>query len=200
MRLTLGHACSGILLLVYRYRTTTESVPEGLYKIPLGQARIVRQRDDVTLVGWGAQVWVLTEAAARLQVCLASRGRLWMTFTLRSRMASPRRSWICRHCFHGISPLFKNRFGRQVDIFCTRQISTCEIDGTGHLVVSHEAPVTSGFGAEIVSKITDTCFYSLEKPPKRICGMDTHFPLVFEPLYLPTALRVAHTVRSLLAS
>jgi len=68
------------------------------------------------------------------------------------------------------------------------------------LVVSHEAPVTSGFGAEVVAKIADTCFYSLEKPPKRICGMDTHFPLVFEPLYLPTSKRLVFEIRKLLSS
>lgn len=67
---------------------------------------------------------------------------------------------------------------------------------TGRLLVSHEAPVTSGFGAEVVSTITDRCFYSLEAPPARVCGYDTPFPLIFEPLYLPTARRIADAIRS----
>ncbi|KAL4423502.1 hypothetical protein ABPG77_003635 [Micractinium sp. CCAP 211/92] len=66
---------------------------------------------------------------------------------------------------------------------------------TGRLLVSHEAPVTSGFGAEVVSTIADRCFWSLEAPPARVCGYDTPFPLVFEPLYLPTARRVAEAIR-----
>lgn len=64
--------------------------------------------------------------------------------------------------------------------------------------MSHEAPLTSGFGAEIVAAMTDRCFYSLEAPPQRVCGMDTHFPLVFESLYLPTSQRIVHAVQSLL--
>lgn len=40
-----------------------------------------------------------------------------------------------------------------------------------------------------------SCFYSLEAPPVRVCGYDTPFPLVYEPLYLPTARRVADAVR-----
>lgn len=38
------------------------------------------------------------------------------------------------------------------------------------------------------------CFWSLEAPPARVCGYDTPFPLVFEPLYLPTARRVADAI------
>lgn len=66
------------------------------------------------------------------------------------------------------------------------------------LVVSHEAPLTSGFGAEIVAAISDRCFYSLEAPPLRIAGYDTPFPLVCEPLYLPGVQRVVDGVRRLL--
>ena len=39
------------------------------------------------------------------------------------------------------------------------------------------------------------CFYSLEAPPARVCGYDTPFPLVYEPLYLPTARRLADAIR-----
>lgn len=56
---------------------------------------------------------------------------------------------------------------------------------TGKLIVSHEAPVTCGFGAEVVATMQERCFYSLEAPIRRICGYDTPFPLVFEKQYLP---------------
>jgi len=58
---------------------------------------------------------------------------------------------------------------------------------TGRLVVSHEAPKTGGFGAEVVSEITERCFLSLEAPIARVCGYDTPFPLIFEKHYLPDA-------------
>ncbi|XP_054805778.1 2-oxoisovalerate dehydrogenase subunit beta 1, mitochondrial isoform X4 [Prosopis cineraria] len=57
---------------------------------------------------------------------------------------------------------------------------------TGRLLISHEAPVTGGFGAEISASIVERCFSRLEAPITRICGLDTPFPLVFEPFYMPT--------------
>ncbi|TYZ63892.1 hypothetical protein PybrP1_006255 [[Pythium] brassicae (nom. inval.)] len=60
---------------------------------------------------------------------------------------------------------------------------------TGRLVVSHEAPQTGGFAAEIASTIQDRCFLSLEAPIQRVCGYDTPFPLVFEKFYYPDALK-----------
>lgn len=56
---------------------------------------------------------------------------------------------------------------------------------TGKLIVSHEAPVTCGFGAEIVATMQERCFLHLESPIRRVCGFDIPFPLVFESNYLP---------------
>lgn len=53
---------------------------------------------------------------------------------------------------------------------------------TKRLLVSHEAPVTMGFAAEIAAAIQEKCFFSLEAPIKRLCGYDTPFPLAFEPV------------------
>jgi hypothetical protein len=44
--------------------------------------------------------------------------------------------------------------------------------------VSHEAPLTGHFGAEIAARIAERCFLRLEAPPMRVCGADTPFPLV----------------------
>ena len=68
------------------------------------------------------------------------------------------------------------------------------VNKTGRLVVSHEAPITSGFGAEVTATITNRCFARLEAPPMRICGCDTPFPLIYEPIYMPTAQKVANAV------
>lgn len=48
-----------------RYRTAVEDVPVGEYEIPLGQARIVRQGTDVTLVSWGQQVKIMEQAVRK---------------------------------------------------------------------------------------------------------------------------------------
>ncbi|KAG1655586.1 hypothetical protein FOA52_005885 [Chlamydomonas sp. UWO 241] len=74
--------------------------------------------------------------------------------------------------------------------------TVCESVGkTGRLVVSHEAPQTGGFGAEIIATVARRCFLRLESPPLRVAGADTPFPLVFEPLYLPSLQRVMRAIR-----
>jgi 2-oxoisovalerate dehydrogenase E1 component beta subunit len=60
---------------------------------------------------------------------------------------------------------------------------------TGKCVVSHEAPITAGFGAEVVATIQQRCFWSLQAPIQRVCGYDLPFPLVHEKLYVPNALK-----------
>ncbi len=47
---------------------------------------------------------------------------------------------------------------------------------TGRAVVTHEAHVTLGMGAELASRITEHCFYSLEAPVLRVGGFDTPYP------------------------
>ena len=69
---------------------------------------------------------------------------------------------------------------------------------TGKLIVSHEAPITSGFGAEIVSTIQEKCFLHLEAPIQRICGLDTPFPLVFEKFYVPDDLKNLEAIKTVM--
>jgi 2-oxoisovalerate dehydrogenase E1 component beta subunit len=47
---------------------------------------------------------------------------------------------------------------------------------TGRAVVTHEAHVNLGMGAEVASRITEECFYSLEAPVLRVGGFDTPYP------------------------
>jgi 2-oxoisovalerate dehydrogenase E1 component beta subunit len=77
------------------------------------------------------------------------------------------------------------------DVECVQQ----SVQRTGKLVVSHEAPLTCGFGAEIVATIQERCFLSLESPIQRVCGYDTPFPLVFEKYYIPDALKNLEAIR-----
>jgi len=69
------------------------------------------------------------------------------------------------------------------------------IKKTGRCIVSHEAPITCGFGAEIVSSIQTEAFDYLEAPVRRVCGYDTPFPLVFESLYLPDRLKIFEAIK-----
>lgn len=73
------------------------------------------------------------------------------------------------------------------------------VQKTGRCVISHEAPKTCGFGAEVAATLQERCFLHLEAPVKRVCGYDTPFPLIFEKYYVPDALKnfeaIKETVR-----
>ena len=49
------------------YRAVTGEVPEEEYTIPLGQAKVVREGTDITLVVWGAMVQLAERAAKDLE-------------------------------------------------------------------------------------------------------------------------------------
>jgi len=66
---------------------------------------------------------------------------------------------------------------------------------TGKLIVSHEAPLTCGFGAEVVATLQQDCFFHLEAPIQRVCGYDTPFGLVFEEHYLPDEKKNLDAIR-----
>jgi len=70
------------------------------------------------------------------------------------------------------------------------------VEKTGRAVIVHEAPRFCGFGAELAALIAERALYSLKAPIARVTGYDTPFPYALEHLYLPTAERVAHAIRS----
>ncbi len=41
----------------------------------------------------------------------------------------------------------------------------------------HEAPLTAGFGAEVVATLQEEAFYSLEAPIRRVAGYDVGSPM-----------------------
>jgi len=69
---------------------------------------------------------------------------------------------------------------------------------TGRCLVSHEAPITSGFGAELAASIQNECFLNLEAPVVRVCGPDTPFPHVYEQFIIPDKWRCLEAVKKLI--
>jgi pyruvate dehydrogenase E1 component beta subunit len=47
---------------------------------------------------------------------------------------------------------------------------------TGHVVITHEAALTGGMGAELAASVTERCFDFLEAAPVRVTGHDIPFP------------------------
>lgn len=68
---------------------------------------------------------------------------------------------------------------------------------TGRVVIAHEAPKTSGFGAEISASIQESCLYHLKAPVKRITGYDIPVPHVFEKFYGPTKWKILDEVEKI---
>jgi pyruvate dehydrogenase E1 component beta subunit len=70
------------------------------------------------------------------------------------------------------------------------------VAGTGRALVIHEAPLTAGFGAEVVATIVERAFWSLTAPVLRVAAPDTPYPIAsLEQLYVPSAERVLAAIR-----
>jgi pyruvate dehydrogenase E1 component beta subunit len=73
------------------------------------------------------------------------------------------------------------------------------VAGCGRAVVLHEAPLTSGFGAEIVATIQEEAFWSLEAPIRRVAAPDTPYPPgALEEAYVPSVERVVAAIRAVM--
>ncbi|MDP5292724.1 transketolase C-terminal domain-containing protein [Oceanimonas sp. CHS3-5] len=67
---------------------------------------------------------------------------------------------------------------------------------TGRLLISHEAPLTGGVGAEIAATVQARCFLYLESPIARVCGLDTPFPLALEKEYMPDQYKILDAIHA----
>ena len=71
---------------------------------------------------------------------------------------------------------------------------------TGRCIIVHEAPRTSGFGAEIIARLNEEIFGELKAPVERVTGFDTVFPLYkMEKLYLPNVVRVVEAMKRVMS-
>jgi len=92
--------------------------------------------------------------------------------------------------------------GRSLEVIDLRTLSPLDmapvldsVRRTGRAVVTHEAHVNLGLGAELAARITEECFYSLEAPVLRVGGFDTPYPPSrIEEDYLPDLDRVLDAV------
>lgn len=88
--------------------------------------------------------------------------------------------------------------GISVEVIDLRSLSPLDLDTvvasvrtTGRLVVTHEAALSGGLGAEISASITERCFYQLEHAPVRVTGHDIPYPAArLESAHLPDLDRI----------
>lgn len=70
------------------------------------------------------------------------------------------------------------------------------VEASGRCVVVHEAPLTAGFGAEVVATVQEEAFYSLQAPVTRVAAPDTPYPIAsIEDYYIPSVERVVAATR-----
>ena len=71
---------------------------------------------------------------------------------------------------------------------------------TGRVVVVQEAPRTLGFAAEVAAILAEKAILDLRGPVLRVTGFDVPYPYwQLEDWYMPSRVRVADAVRTLLA-
>lgn len=90
----------------------------------------------------------------------------------------------------------KKEYDYTFDLFDLRALSPLDLDSirdslrkTRRLVVVHEGRRNVGFGAEIVSRLTEELFFEMEAPPLRIASADIPVPFAPE---LEAAYRPSH--------
>jgi pyruvate dehydrogenase E1 component beta subunit len=97
--------------------------------------------------------------------------------------------------------------GTEVRVVDVRTLVPLDIDAiatavreTGRAVVVHEAPLTAGFGAEIVARIVEEAFDHLEAPVARVTGFDTPYPpATLESHYVPSSARILAAIERVVA-
>ena len=141
-------------------------VPDGELVTPLGEARVVRDGTDATVVALAAMVPRALEAAETL----AGEGISLEVIDLR--------------CL--------------VPLDMTTVLAS--VNKTTRLFTVEENPRLAGWGAEVVSIVAEEAIYDLDGPVVRITT--PHVPLAANPILedaqMPSAVRIAHTIRTTL--
>jgi pyruvate/2-oxoglutarate/acetoin dehydrogenase E1 component len=97
--------------------------------------------------------------------------------------------------------------GAEVEIIDLRSLAPLDKESfltsvrkTGKALVVHEANLTSGFGGEVASIITDEAWDSLDAPVKRIGALDVPIPFspTLEDAALPSAEKIESVAKTLL--
>ena len=100
---------------------------------------------------------------------------------------------------------FATEYERRFELWDLRCLSPLKLDAireslarTHRLIVLHEARRTHGFGAELVARLTEELFFSLEAPPLRIGALDLPVPFApeLEQAFRPTREKIVEAIAS----
>lgn len=147
------------------YRASRAEVPEEAYTIPIGVAKVLREAAGRSQKSVTLLAW---SAMVHIAMEAAAKGEAR---------------------------------GFDIEVIDLRTLMPYDIETilasvkkTGRVVVTHEAPRTCGFGAELAATIQEKAMLHLEAPILRATGYDTPFPYTLENDYLPDAGRILDAV------
>ncbi len=99
----------------------------------------------------------------------------------------------------------KTKNGVEVEVIDLRTLVPLDTEAimesvkkTGRVVIVHEAPKTSGFGAEISAQVAERAIEYLKGPILRVTGYDTPFPYTLEEQYLPSVPRILKAIEKIM--
>jgi 2-oxoisovalerate dehydrogenase E1 component len=107
------------------------------------------------------------------------------------------------HLAAEVCDYFAAEYERDFELWDLRCLSPLNLDAihaalarTHRLVVLHEGRRTHGFGAELVARLTEGAFFSLEAPPLRLAALDLPVPFApeLENAFRPTREKVIDAI------
>jgi 2-oxoisovalerate dehydrogenase E1 component len=107
------------------------------------------------------------------------------------------------HLAGEVCDFFATEYERNFALWDLRALSPLQLDAieeslarTHRLIVLHEGRRTHGFGAELVARLTEKLFFSLEAPPLRLGALDLPVPFApeLEAAYRPTKGKVIEAI------
>ena len=157
------------------YRRIRGEVPDERYTTPFGKARTHRPGEDVTVITWGAMVYVADDAAAKL----AEEDVSVEVLDLRTLIP-----WDRDAVLESVAR-------------CSKVLAS--VRRTSKVLVLHEDTRTGGFGAEIAATIAEEAFEQLDAPVRRLAAPDSPVPFApsLEKAFIPQVDDVTQGLREL---
>lgn len=147
------------------YRAIKQEVPLDEYIIPIGQANVLQEGSDVTVIAWGAMVREAQKAIADIQATSSTSSISVELIDLRT-----------------ISPIDESTI-------------LASVQKTGRLIIVQEAVKSFGPASEIAALVAEKALYSLKAPIQRVAAPDVTVPyLKAEHWYLPDASQIQQAI------
>lgn len=155
------------------YRAIKQEVPLEDYVVPIGQANILQEGTDLTIVTWGAMV---RETQAAIESLKSSPAIANFSAPLSIELIDLRT----------IAPYDQSTI-------------LTSVEKTGRLIIVHEAVRSFGPGAEIAALVAEKALYSLKAPILRVAAPDITVPyLQAEHWYLPNAQQIQDAIHTVM--